>query len=370
MAGARTTRAHRSHEEVGRWKDLGSETGRAGARCWRPACWPQLSRSRWRPSRASRSWATCRPRRPRTTAGTSRAPIAARPSPRASGPSTSSRTPPGTAPRTSTPILNQFAEDGADFIVAQASGYNRGRADVRGGDRHPGHRLRRPRRDGAGPRRERRHRRRRGRLPRRRARRDDDRRPARSGIVISAERRRTGQAGRRLRRRAPGRSTRTSSSSRPTSPSSATPTLEGGNRVTAAGHRGRRRHRLRHGRRLVLRHAAGRRDRRPRGRRQGLVHRRHRRQDRASTSRSVLLSSVTVGLRADISRRPSRTSRRAPSARRATCWTSPTAASSCSRPPNIVGRGQGGGGDGRRPASRTARSRSPETATAEARSTR
>ena len=57
------------------------------------------------------------------------------------------------ATRTSTPILNQLAEDGAQFIVAQASGYNHGRAAVRAGEQHPGRRLRQARPDDAGARR-------------------------------------------------------------------------------------------------------------------------------------------------------------------------------------------------------------------------
>ena len=51
---------------------------------------------------------------------------------------------------------------------------------------------------------------------------------------------------------------------------------EGGNQVTAAGHLARGRHRLRDGRRLVVRHAGRGREQRAPGRREGVVHRRHR----------------------------------------------------------------------------------------------
>ena len=87
----------------------------------------------------------------------------------------------GYSPEDVTPILNQFAEEGVDFIVAQASGYNQVAPTFAAENDIPVVIYDNPDAMADGPRAERRHRWRRGRLPRRRAGRDDDRRPARSG---------------------------------------------------------------------------------------------------------------------------------------------------------------------------------------------
>ena len=71
----------------------------------------------------------------------------------------------GYGPEEVAPILNQFAEEGVDFIVAQASGYNEVAPTFAAENKHPGPRRRQPRRPRRGPRGELRHRRGRRWLP-------------------------------------------------------------------------------------------------------------------------------------------------------------------------------------------------------------